>query len=159
MQHGWHTWMATLFFKKSVPRWHTKHDTDTRCYPQIIANIYLCQLDDQILVGPATNQPTPWSWALLEKPPVAQLLKNLPTFYGSRRFITVFTRDLHWSLSWARWIQSIPIHPIYYKILVTVSVPCHCTSNQKKKSQHYVYTIDHEAPDGKGKGKVVPVLN
>jgi hypothetical protein len=27
----------------------------------------------------------------MEKPPVAQLLKNFPTFYGTRRFITVFT--------------------------------------------------------------------
>jgi hypothetical protein len=50
-----------------------------------------------------------WSWALLEKLPTAQLLKN---FYGTRRFITVFTRALHWSLSWARSIQSIPSHPI-----------------------------------------------
>jgi hypothetical protein len=29
---------------------------------------------------------TPWSWALLEKRPVEQLLKNFPTFYGTRRF-------------------------------------------------------------------------
>jgi hypothetical protein len=28
----------------------------------------------------------------LEKPPVVQLLKNFPAFYGTRRFITVFTR-------------------------------------------------------------------
>jgi hypothetical protein len=45
------------------------------------------------------TEPTPWSWAILEKPPVVQLLKNIPTFYGTRRFITVFTRALHWSLS------------------------------------------------------------
>jgi hypothetical protein len=55
---------------------------------------------------------TPWSRVLLQKPPVAQLLKNFLTFYGTRRFITVFTRLRHWSLSWARWIQSIPHHPI-----------------------------------------------
>jgi hypothetical protein len=59
-----------------------------------------------------SNWLTPWSWALLEKPPVAQLLKNFPTFYGTRRFITVFTRALHWSLSWVRLIQSIPPHPV-----------------------------------------------
>jgi hypothetical protein len=34
----------------------------------------------------------PWSWALLEEPPIVQLLKNFPAFYGTRRFITVFTR-------------------------------------------------------------------
>jgi hypothetical protein len=32
------------------------------------------------------------SWAILEKLPVAQLLKNFPTFYRTRRFITVFKR-------------------------------------------------------------------
>jgi hypothetical protein len=53
-----------------------------------------------------------WSWALLEKLPIVQLLKNFPAFYGTRKFITVFTRALHWSLSWARSIQSIPSHPI-----------------------------------------------
>jgi hypothetical protein len=36
-----------------------------------------------------------------------QLLKNFSAFYGTRRFITVLTRSLHWSLSWARSIQSI----------------------------------------------------
>jgi hypothetical protein len=36
---------------------------------------------------------------LLEKPPIVQLLKNLPIFYGTQKFITVFTRVLHWSLS------------------------------------------------------------
>jgi hypothetical protein len=41
-----------------------------------------------------------------------QLLKNFPSFYGTRRFITAFTRALHWSLSWARSIKSTPSHPI-----------------------------------------------
>jgi hypothetical protein len=40
-----------------------------------------------------------WSWALLEEPPTVQLLKNFSAFYGTRRFFTVFTRVLHWSLS------------------------------------------------------------
>jgi hypothetical protein len=31
------------------------------------------------------------SMVLLEKPRVTQLLKNFSTFYGTRRFITVFT--------------------------------------------------------------------
>jgi hypothetical protein len=56
-----------------------------------------------------------WSWALLEKLPIVQLLKNFPAFYGTRRFITVHTRALHWSLSWARAIQSTPSHPISLK--------------------------------------------
>jgi hypothetical protein len=48
-----------------------------------------------------------WSWAP-EKQPIVQPLKNFPAFYGSRRFITVFTRALHWSRFWARSIQSSP---------------------------------------------------
>jgi hypothetical protein len=32
-----------------------------------------------------------WSRALLENPPIVQLLENFPAFYGTRRFITAFT--------------------------------------------------------------------
>jgi hypothetical protein len=63
------------------------------------------------------------SLALLEKPPVTQLLKNFPPFYKTRRFITVFTRALHWSLSWTRSIQSIPHHPIYLRTIL-YQIPC-----------------------------------
>jgi hypothetical protein len=60
---------------------------------------------------PATKQtlPTPWS-RTLEKLRVTQLVKKFPAHYGSRRFITIFTRARHWSLTWARWIQSTPSH-------------------------------------------------
>jgi hypothetical protein len=34
-----------------------------------------------------------------------QLLKKFPAFYRNRRFITVFTRAAHWSLSWAKSIH------------------------------------------------------
>jgi hypothetical protein len=51
-----------------------------------------------------------WSWGLLEKLSIVQPLKNFPAFYGTRRFITALTRALHWSLSWARSIQSPPSH-------------------------------------------------
>jgi len=37
---------------------------------------------------------------LLEKLVVAQLVKKLPVFSRTRRFITVFTRVRHWYLSW-----------------------------------------------------------
>jgi hypothetical protein len=64
-----------------------------------------------------------WSWALLEKPPIVQLLKNFPTFYGTRRFINVFTRALHWSLSWARSIQFIPSHPTWNRSSKYIRLP------------------------------------
>jgi hypothetical protein len=47
----------------------------------------------------------------LPHPPIVQLLKNFPAFYGIWRFITVFTKALHWSLSWIRSIQSTPPTP------------------------------------------------
>jgi hypothetical protein len=57
-----------------------------------------------------TNKQTTWNWALLQRPPFVQPLKD--SFYGTWRFITAFTRVLHWSLSWARSVQSIQPHPI-----------------------------------------------
>jgi hypothetical protein len=48
--------------------------------------------------------------ALLDGPPVGQLLNNLPAIYGNRRFVTLFTRARHSSLSWGRSVLSY--HPI-----------------------------------------------
>jgi hypothetical protein len=62
-----------------------------------------------------------WSWALLEKLPIAQLLKNFSAFYGTRRFITVSKRALHWLLSWASSIQAIPSHPISLRSILILS--------------------------------------
>jgi hypothetical protein len=65
------------------------------------------------------------TWAVLVKLLVVQLLKNFPTFYGTWGLIAVFTRALHWSLSSARLIQSIPPHPIspstYILVILVVS--------------------------------------
>jgi hypothetical protein len=36
---------------------------------------------------------------LLEETPVAQLLKNYPTLYKTRRFTAMFTIAFNWSLS------------------------------------------------------------
>jgi hypothetical protein len=69
------------------------------------------------------------SWGLLENLPIVQLLKNFPAFCGTRRFITVFTRALHWSLSWARSIQSIPSHPISLRSILILSTHQACTLN------------------------------
>jgi hypothetical protein len=54
---------------------------------------------------------TPWSRGLLEKLTVSQLVKKFPAFYGTRSFITAFTRARHLPLSWASWNQSMrPSH-------------------------------------------------
>jgi hypothetical protein len=59
----------------------------------------LSQVDAVHVLTAFFRELTPWSLALLEKQPTAQLLKNFPTFYGTQRFITVFARALHCSLS------------------------------------------------------------
>jgi hypothetical protein len=58
------------------------------------------------------------SWDILEKLPIVQPVGNFPAFYLTRRFITVFTTALHWSLSWTTSIQSIPSHPISQFFLI-----------------------------------------
>ena len=64
---------------------------------------------------------TPWSRVLLEKLTGSQLVKKLPALYGTRRFITTFTRGRHLSLSWATQIQSIPRHPTSWRPILILS--------------------------------------
>jgi hypothetical protein len=65
---------------------------------------------------------TLWSRVLLEKFSGSQLVKKFPTFYGTRRFITAFTKAPHLSLSWARSIQSMS--PSYFlKIHLNIILP------------------------------------
>jgi hypothetical protein len=54
---------------------------------------------------------------LLEKPLVAQILKNFPT----RRFINISTRVIRWYLSWARRIKSTPCYSIYLRFVLILS--------------------------------------
>jgi hypothetical protein len=51
---------------------------------------------------------------------LTQLLKKFPAFYGTKRFIAVFTRARHWSLSWARWIQSTSCHHISRRSILII---------------------------------------
>jgi hypothetical protein len=76
--------------------------TEVTLLSEIYINLSMMQLDITYLR----------SWALLEELPIVQPLKNSPEFYGTRRFNTVFTIALNWSLSWAISIQSTPTHPI-----------------------------------------------
>jgi hypothetical protein len=42
----------------------------------------------------------------------SQPLTKFPEFCMTQKFITVLTKARHWSLSWTRWIRSIPPHHI-----------------------------------------------
>jgi hypothetical protein len=64
---------------------------------------------------------TQWSWTILERPLVWQLLNKFPASHGARRFITVFTRTVHWIQFGARSIQYIPPNHLYfYKIYLNI---------------------------------------
>jgi hypothetical protein len=54
------------------------------------------------------NQPAPWNWALLEKPPIVQLLRNFSIFHGSINIITVYKNPEMLPIL----IQINPVHTI-----------------------------------------------
>jgi hypothetical protein len=66
------------------------------------------------------NWLNPWSRVNPEKLTAPQLDKKLLAFYGTRRFISAFTRARHLSLSWVRSIQSMP-HPTSWSIILILS--------------------------------------
>ena len=68
---------------------------------------------------------TPWCRVLLEKLTCLQLLKKLPAFHGTRRFITVLTSVRHLSLSWANPIQSTYPHPTSWRSIQILSIHLH----------------------------------
>jgi hypothetical protein len=55
------------------------------------------------------------------------------TFYGTQRFMNMFSRRLHWSLSWARWIQSILPHRTFHvPNLVSIFLSLRLLSKESK---------------------------
>ena len=64
---------------------------------------------------------TPWRRVLLEKLTGLKLVKKFPSFYGTRRFITAFTRARHLFLPWVSSIQSLPPHPTSLRSILIVS--------------------------------------
>ena len=64
---------------------------------------------------------TPWSRVLLEKLASLQLVKQLPAFYGTRRFLTALTSARHLSLSWASPIQSSYPNPTPWSSILILS--------------------------------------
>jgi hypothetical protein len=67
---------------------------------------------------------------LLDKVTGSQLVKKLPAFYGTRRFITAFTRTRHLSLFWARSIQFMPPYSTSWKSILILSSPSRPGSSQ-----------------------------
>lgn len=51
--------------------------------------------------------------------------QEIPCFYWTWRFNTVFTRDCHWTLSSANWIPSIPWHSMPWTLLLVLPSHLH----------------------------------
>ena len=64
---------------------------------------------------------TPWNRVLLEKLTSSQQVKKFPMFYGTWRFITVFTRARHLSLSWVRSVPSMLLHSTSWRSILIFS--------------------------------------
>jgi hypothetical protein len=76
-----------------------------KSYVQVLLNIETFIISKSTILELLLSPQALWS-RLLEKLIVTQLVKKFLVFYGTRRFITVFTRARHWSLYHATWIQS-----------------------------------------------------
>jgi len=63
----------------------------------------------------------PRSRVLLEKLIVTHVVKKFPNFYGNGRFITVFTRALHWCISCLIIIRSTYSHPLSLRFILIFS--------------------------------------
>lgn len=53
------------------------------------------------------------------------IVKNLFSFYGTRRCITVIARACHWSICWATWVHSSSLHSVF-KISFNVILQSTC---------------------------------
>ena len=64
---------------------------------------------------------TTWCRVFLEKLTGLQLVKKLPAFHGTRRFITALTRVRHLFLSWPNPIQSVYPHRTSWRSILILS--------------------------------------
>jgi len=70
--------------------------------------------------------------------------QEIPRLLWTRRFIAVFKRALHYSLSWGRWIQSINSQPIIFNIHSNIlpSIPRICMHFSHPPCLRYIILHD-----------------
>jgi hypothetical protein len=71
-------------------------------------------------------------------------IKKFSTFYGTQRFITVFTTAGHWPLSSVRWVQSTPSHHISLRFIFILPSHLHlclpsCSSLQAFQPKSHIH--------------------
>jgi hypothetical protein len=95
-------------------------------------HVYICTIGNWVNPGaslgavakrknPIISTSGNWTWSHQARNQVTQLVSKFPAFCGTRRFITMFTRARHWSLSWARCIHSTPSHPVSLRHILILS--------------------------------------
>jgi len=129
--YGHHGWWSLHCFLLSVR---------FLCRMEFIQRVILksCVIHSHQLLYPFTYLFTPWSRVLLPKLTGFQLVKKFPAFYGTRIFITAVKSVRHLSLSWARSIQSIPLHSISWRSILILSSHLRlCVVS------FYVYNLQH----------------
>jgi hypothetical protein len=77
---------------------------------------------------------------------ICRTRQNFPTPYGIRMFITVFTRVLYWSLSWATSIQSIPPNPISARSILMLSAHLRIVLSSGALPSDFPHTYMHSSP-------------
>ena len=97
-------------------------NTRSRTVLLIVYNTFRAQPEDGFIRGAETCYLlTPWCRVILEKLTGLQLVKKLPAFHGTRRFITALTSVRHLSLSWVNPIQSTYPHPTSWRSILILS--------------------------------------
>jgi len=112
--------ISTDIWQPSMATYCSGAGTCTFTVAAIQQNIWKCEQDRLMIIH--TYFLTFHSRVLLEKLIGVQLVKKIPTFYGTWEFITAFTSARHLSLSWASSIQSIPSHPTSWRSILMTSV-------------------------------------
>jgi hypothetical protein len=85
-----------------------------------------CKLNnlEMLLIQPAFSDLSS-GWAPISRRQKTMLLEQPKYFLfcGTSIFITVFTRTLHWTVSWAKWIQSTHSHSCYFQDQFHIILP------------------------------------
>jgi hypothetical protein len=114
---GWLGSLHSTQLKRTVRRAQMNSLKCSVEHTEATNSVHWLQLHD--LLKPVNSTDTrlsPWSRVIHENLTVAQLVKKLPAFYGTRRFITVYTTARHWSLTRAIWILFTPSHHISVRL-------------------------------------------